>query len=112
MSDTTRRVSILSILAFLATVSMSACFTRVIPVNCALCEKRIYTLSLFEYKTGPWKEIPSIHLFCFEQIASVYAPNSDMTVGEWLEIRGWKPRTEEQKEAFEKLVEEFENEEG
>jgi hypothetical protein len=111
MSDKTKKVGILTMLAMIATVSMAVCFTRVIPVNCALCKDRIYTLSLFEYHSGPWKEIPSIHLYCFEQIATIYGPNTDMTVGEWLEIRGWEPRSEEQKKAFEKLIEDFINEE-
>ena len=103
MTDTTRRVGILSVLMFFATISMAFSFTRVVPINCALCKDRIYTLSLVEYYSGPWKDIPSLHVICLEHIAMVLAPNSNMTVGEWLEIRGWKPRTEEQKRAFENL---------
>ena len=103
MTDTTRRVGVLSILAFFATISMAFSFTRVIRVDCALCKERLYTLSLVEYHTGPWKDIPSLHILCLDQIANELAPNSNMTISEWLEIRGFKPRTEEQKRAFEKL---------
>lgn len=69
--------------------------TRLIKVDCAYCKERITNISYLESVAGPWKDIPCLHTGCHDYIATFLAPNSNMTVGRWLEIRGWNPRPEE-----------------
>jgi hypothetical protein len=69
--------------------------TRLIKVDCAYCKKRITNISYLEHTFGPWKDIPCLHPGCHDYIANFLAPNSSMTIGQWLEIRGWNPRSEE-----------------
>jgi len=69
-------------------VIVSVASFRYKPINCALCENRIYLVSLSEYYLGAWSSVPTIHPVCQNYIIEVLAPNSDMDLSEWLAIRG------------------------
>lgn len=90
-----KRLITLAVVLLLINFTCSILFTRIISINCACCERNIYTLSLAEYQTGPWKNIPCLHQECHKYVAEFLAPNSGMTVGQWLEIRGYKLRQDD-----------------
>jgi len=78
----------------LSIISIALC-SDLIPVKCALCKEEIHKVSYIERKIKYWDEIPILHPSCHAHIVEYLAPNCDMTVGEWLEYRGWNPRPEE-----------------
>ena len=90
-----KRLTTVAVVILLINFAFSILFTRIIPMNCAYCERNVNTLSLIEYEIGPWKSIPCLHQECHKLIAEFLAPNSGMTVGQWLEIRGYKVRQED-----------------
>lgn len=69
--------------------------TRIIPIDCVYCRKRITNISYLESMSGPWRDIPCFHPGCQDYVCNFLAPNCGLTMGEWLEIRGWNPRPEE-----------------
>lgn len=69
--------------------------SKFISINCALCKKEVQKISYLEKRISYWDDIPILHPLCNSYIIDYLAPNCDMTVGEWLETRGWKPRAEE-----------------
>ena len=72
-----------------AIILVSVFNTRLKHIVCPLCHEDVACVSLVEYNLGPWKEIPTLHPLCQDQIANVLAPNNNMGLTEWLRIRGY-----------------------
>ena len=85
----------LSLTILTLTVISIALTSRFISVECALCKEEVQKISYLEKRISYWDDIPIIHPICHSYIVDYLAPNCDMTVGEWLEMRGWKPRPDE-----------------
>lgn len=85
----------LSVLALATAISVSAVSQRMISIRCLLCEGTIYRLSAIEYSRWPAKEVPCFHGPCHKFVCESYAPNCDMTIGQWCEVRGYTPRSKE-----------------
>ncbi len=84
-----------SLFVLTLTITLIILASPVVPLKCALCKDTVQKMCLAEYLTGPWREIPVLHPDCHNHISKHLAPNCDMTVGEWLEKRGWEPRPPE-----------------
>ena len=93
--DKCKIMLITSITCLCLCIILLICSTRVINIKCFLCKGLVDRVSLIEYHTGTFKFIPCLHPVCASQISDTLAPNSFMTFGQWLEIRGWEPRHEE-----------------
>jgi hypothetical protein len=79
--------------------------TRIINIDCFYCKRRIYTLSAIEYFSGPWKDIPCFHPMCQDYVCNFLAPNCGLSIGRWLEIRGYEPRAEEiEEKTWEEII--------
>ena len=75
-------INIVTVLIVLAT-------SRMLTVDCYMCKKAVFTASPVEYHAGPFKDIPALHIHCAKHIAEHSAPNCGLSVGEWLDIRGF-----------------------
>lgn len=85
----------LSLTILTLTIISIALTSKLISINCALCKHEVQKISYLEKRVSYWDDIPILHPLCNSYIIDYLAPNCDMTVGEWLETRGWKPRPEE-----------------
>jgi hypothetical protein len=101
----TIKLFIISIFILILSITISSLNGRFIPINCCICGEHVRTVSWLECKVGPWEDIPCIHQGCHKHLAITLAPNCNMSIGEWLEIRGYNPRAEEEKGmAFEDIM--------
>ena len=94
-----KRLLNISIILLLLNFVFCCLMTRTIPINCCLCKKRVDTLSVIEYQTGPWKDIPSFHLQCLDHVRNYLAPNCDLSFSEWCEVRGYNPKSKKLKKS-------------
>ena len=105
-----KKLFLVSLFCLLGAITVSLLNSRLIKVKCMICKEDVDSVSLVEYYFGSWRSIPILHPICNSYIIDFLAPNSDMTAGEWLEIRGWEPRHNEAKltreELHKKLLEE------
>lgn len=80
-----------------ANILVMAVTYRSIPVGCALCKEVHERVSPLDYASGYYNDIPLCHSACAIHVAETLAPNCNMTVGQWFEIRGYSPRLSEHK---------------
>jgi hypothetical protein len=90
--------SIFALILLLFSVVTSALNSRLFTLKCIICNDVVHNLSIIEYYFGPFEKIAITHPVCNTYIATYLAPNSDMTIGEWLSIRGYDPVHNELKE--------------
>ena len=92
-----RRVLCASSFLFILSLLVCAITVRFHRVDCAHCKKNIYMLSTIEISMAYWRDVPMLHKGCLDYVSSVLAPNCDMTVAEYFEMRGWDLRHAETK---------------
>lgn len=93
--DQCKKMLYVSVGILILSIITTALGGRFVHLECLVCDENIDSVSYLEYKLGPFEEIPMMHPRCSDYVANTLAANSDMSFGEWLEIRGWLPRAEE-----------------
>ena len=96
---------ITSLVCLFLSITLTLLNVRLVKLQCFLCKGDISNISYLEYVSGSFRYIPCLHPVCASQVADVLAPNSYMTVGQWLEIRGWEPRHQDlSNKSFDELL--------
>lgn len=94
MTKKIKLLFVVSLSLLLMTMLTGIFVSRLIRVDCVYCGGNYMMISLLEDHFGYFDDIPIVHFECEKEVAKL-ANEEQITVGQWLEERGYRPRPEE-----------------